>query len=262
MPPVPSKKRSSKVYAIVGGTIGGVVVVGAIFVGTVTFVQRRWRRKRSSKPRPRSLLSLSNDSMDSRPQMITAPFDPNSSEETQDSGFSAEQQSLAIGDPEAERAALHRRSFYLPAVSPLLPPEGSVPVGFSDKELARLRAEMDALHRRSSWLHTVSPLLPPEGSVPVGLSDKELARLRAEAPSSPLPDNVRVSRSNPSLSTSSPTVVTESGGLTTLLHHTRRLHLDVESLRYEMEHRLLELNRIHAEGFESGAQSIDTSRDE
>jgi hypothetical protein len=207
----------------VGGTIGGVVVVGAIFVGTVTFVQRRWRRKRSSKPRPRSLLSLSNDSMDSRPQMITTPFDPNSSEETQDSGFSAGQQSLAIGDPEAERAALHRRSFYLTAVS---------------------------------------PLFPPEGSVPVGLSGKELARLRAEAPSSPLPDNVRVSTSNPSLSTSSPTVVTESGGLTTLLHHTRRLHLDVESLRYEMEHRLLEINRIHAEGFESGAQSIDTSRDE
>jgi hypothetical protein len=217
----PPKIRNKNLGAIVGGTMGGVAAILAV-IGIVTFEQRRRRLRQS---RPRSILSLSNDPMYASPQMIGTPFDPtrNSSEATQDSVISAEQQSSVLGDPETEMVALHRRSFSLCAVS---------------------------------------PLFPPEGSVPVGLSGKELARLRAEAPSSPLPDNVRVSRSNPSLSTSSPTVVTESGGLTTLLHHTRRLHLDVESLRYEMEHRLLEINRIHAEGFESGAQSIDTSRDE
>jgi hypothetical protein len=162
--------------------------------------------------------------MDASPQMIGTPFDPtrNSSEATQDSVISAEQQSSVLGDPETEMVALHRRSFSLCAVS---------------------------------------PLFPPEGSVPVGLSDKELALLRTEALNSPLPHNLRVSTSNASLCTSSPTAVTEFG-VTTWLRNTRRLHSGVESLRFEIERRLREIDRLRAEGFDSGAQPNYTSGDE
>ena len=353
------KKRNINVGLIVGGTLGGVVAAIFAVIGVFTFVQRRRRRSRPKL----SIWSSSNGSVDAGSQMIVTPWHPNSSEATEDSGFSADQQSSVIRDPEVEMAALHRRSFSLPAPSPLLPPEGSV-VGLSDEELARLRAEAPSFplpHNLVSPLlppegsvpvglsgkelarlrteglspslphNVVSPLLPPEGSVPVGLSDKalarlraeglssplphnivspllppegsvpvglsgkelarlraeglssslthnvvspptppegsgipaglsdeELARLRAEAPSSPLPYDLRISASNATLDTSSPTAVAELGVGTLLLQHTRRLRSDLESL----ERRVLEMDQIRGAGFISGARSNYTSGDE
>ena len=122
--------------AIVDGTVGGVAAIFAV-VGVVTFVQRR-RRRRLSKPR--SILSFSTDPMDVGPDLIVTPFDPNSSGTTRDSGISAGQQPVAIGGPEAGMVALQHLSSP-PAVLPLSSPVAPVPVGLSDKELARLRAE-------------------------------------------------------------------------------------------------------------------------
>jgi hypothetical protein len=130
------KKQNRNMGAIVAGIIGGVAAIFAV-IGIATFVQRRRRWRRS---RPGSVLST--DSMDARPQMIVTPFDPNSSFDTnQDSGTSAEQQPLVIGDPEAEMVSPHRLSSSPPAVFPLLRPVAPVPIGWSDKEIARLRAE-------------------------------------------------------------------------------------------------------------------------
>ena len=177
--------------AIIGGTLGGVAAIFAV-VGVVTFVQRRRRRRRS---RPRSILSFSTDSMDVGPQLMVTPFDPSSSETTQVSGISAEQQPLVIGDPNAEIVALQHLSSSPPSILPLSPP--------------------------------VAP-------VPVGLSDKEMARLRTEALNSPQPRHIGVSTSNASQSMSSPSAVTESGEAMSP-YDTRRLHSEVESLRREME---------------------------
>jgi hypothetical protein len=161
-------------------------------IGVVTFIQRRRRWRRS---RPRSILSFSSDSIDVGPQLIVTPFDPNSSEVTQDSGIPAEQQPLVIGDPEAEMVALQHLSSSPPAILPLLPP--------------------------------VAP-------IPVGLSDKEMARIRTEALRSPQSRHPGVSTSNAPQSMSSPNATTESGEAMSP-YDTRRLHSEVESLRREME---------------------------
>jgi hypothetical protein len=164
---LPSKKRNTNVGAIVGGTIGGVAAV----IGIVIFVQRRRRWGRSG---PRSILST--DSVDLGPQMIVSPFDPNSFDANQDPGISAEQWPFVIGNPEA-------------------------------------------------------------APVPVGLSDKEIARLRAEALSSPQPHNFRISALNMSQSTSPLIAVTESGESpydTRRLHSEfESLRREVERLRAE-----------------------------
>lgn len=138
--------------------------------------------------------------MNADPHLIVTPFDPNSSEVTQDSGIRAEQQPLVIGEPEAEMVALQRLSSS-PA-SPL----------------------------------AILPLSPPVAPIPVGLSAKELARLRTEAlsfPQSPHP-GVSTSTSNASQSLSSPNVTPEPGEAISP-YDTRRLHSEVESLRREME---------------------------
>jgi hypothetical protein len=246
---LPSPKKTNRnVGAIVGDIIGGIAAIFAV-IGIVTFVQRRrkWRRSK-----PGSILST--DSVDAGPQMIVSPFDPNSFDANQDSGLSAEQQPLVIGEPEPEMVALHRVSSSPPAVLPLLRPVAPVPVGLSDKEIARLRAEalrspqppnfpVPALNMSQS----TSPLNAVTESrespydtrrVPVGLSGKEVARLRAEALRSPQPHNFPALALNTSQPTSSLNAVTESRESS---YDTRRLRSEFESLRREVE-------RLRAEG--------------
>ena len=129
------KKQNRNTGAIIGGTVVGVAAIFAM-IGLVTFEQRRRRWRRS---RPRSILST--DSVDAAPQMIVSPFDPNSLDANGDSGILAEQQPLVVGEPETAMVALHHLSSYPPAMLPLLEQVAPVPVGLSDKEIARLRAE-------------------------------------------------------------------------------------------------------------------------
>lgn len=79
--------------------------------------------------------------MDAGPQIIVSPFDPNSLDANQDSGNSAEQQPLGVGDPEAEMVALHRLSSTPLAVLPSPGPVAPIPAGLMDKETPRLPAE-------------------------------------------------------------------------------------------------------------------------
>jgi hypothetical protein len=185
------KKQNRNMGAIVVGTIGGVVAIFAV-IGIVTFVQRRRRWRRS---RPGSIFST--DFVDAGPQILVSPYDANSFDANQDLGFSAEQQPLVIGDPEAEMAVLHHLS------SSESPPPSALPL-----------------------LRQVTP-------VPAALSDKEIARLRAEALSSPQPHNLRISALNMSQSSSSLNAVTAGGSGES--YDTRRLHTEFESLRREVE---------------------------
>jgi len=96
-----------------------------------TFARRRRRRARA-----RSILTFSTSFRDVGPELIATPFDPYSHEAVQDSRILAEQQPL---ETEAEMIALHHRSS-TPPTALALPQLGTpVPVGLSDKEIARLR---------------------------------------------------------------------------------------------------------------------------
>ena len=99
------------------------------------------------------------------------PFDPYSYETAQDSRILAEQQPLVMGEP---------------------------------------GAEVVALQHLSSTSYTAFPLPQPGTSVPVGLTDKEIARLRAEGSNSQQFRDLGVSSSNVLQSTSSPDAVPES----------------------------------------------------
>jgi hypothetical protein len=169
LPNFPSHRtRNKNVGAIVGGIIGGVAAIFAV-IGIISFVQRQRRRK--PKPnRPEPIVSFPTYSIQANPR-ITATH-PNFPEATQDSGITTKQQ----------------------------------------------------------------PISPPVAPVPVGLSDKELARLRRAPLTSQQADNSRGSASNAPQLTLSPTVVqaAETGGAA-LPSDTRRLHSEVESLRREME---------------------------
>jgi hypothetical protein len=175
--------------AIIGGTMGGVVAIFA-GIGIVTFVQRRrgWRR---SGPKP----IFSTDSEYAGPEITVSPFDPYSFGTNRDLGITAEQQPLVIGEPEAEMLPLHHLSSSPPAVLPLV--------------------------------RQVAP-------VPVGLSDKEMARLRTNALSSPQPLNFQVSALNMSQSASPPNASGESPSDTRRLHSEfESLRREVERLREE-----------------------------
>ena len=185
------KKQNRNMGAIAGGTIVGVAAIFAV-IGVVTFVHRRRRRRHS---RPGSILST--DSGDAGP-MIVSPFDPNSFDANGESEILAEQQPLVIGEPETAMVALNHLSSSPPSM-PLL--------------------------------------LQRVAQVPVGLSDKEIARLRTEGHSTPQPHSL-VSASNMSQSTSDTSVtsllnvVTESGESPL---DNRRLQLEFDSLRREVE---------------------------
>ena len=198
-------KRNGNVAGIVAGVIGGVAAIFAV-ISITAFVRRRRRRSR-----PRSIYS---DFRVAGPELIVTPFDPYNYEAAQDSGLSGEQQPLVTGGPGVEMVALHRLSATPPTPDLLPQPETRIPVGLSDKEIARLRAEgfnsresrnlgVSSLNvfQSTSSLDTPIPLPQPETPIPVGLSDKEIAQLRA-ANSQQAP-NFRVSSSNVFQSTSS-----------------------------------------------------------
>ncbi|KAF8497613.1 hypothetical protein F5888DRAFT_1699443, partial [Russula emetica] len=168
-PNFPSHRtRNKNVGAIVGGIIGGVAAIFAV-IGIVSYVQRQRRRK--PKPnRPEPIVSFPTDSIQANPRITVTH--PNFSEATRDSGITTEQQ----------------------------------------------------------------PISRPVTPVPVGLSDKELARLRTAPLTSQQADNSRGEASNAPQLTLSPTAVraAETGGAA-LPSDTQRLHSEVELLRWEME---------------------------
>lgn len=190
-----SLSRSKKVGAIVGSIIGGITAIFAV-IGIVVFArrQRRWNPKRN---RLRSILYFSTDSIQAGRRMIVTPFDPNLPEATHDTGITTQQQPPITDGPGAETVALR----HLSSASP-----------------------------------TPLPISRPVTLVPVGLSDKELARLRAEILTSQQPDNLNLRDSTPNVSqsASSPIAVTETSGAVSP-YDSRRLHSEVESLRREME---------------------------
>jgi hypothetical protein len=160
------KKQNRNTGAIVGGTIVGVAAIFAV-LGVVIFVQRR-----RINSRPRS--ALSTDPVDAGPRMIVSPFDPNSLVANRNSGILADSGGAAAS---SSRRAGDSNGRAPPSI--FLPP-------------------------------AVPPLSREVAQVPVGLSDKEMARLRAETLSPPQPHNI-VSVLNVSQSTSSLNAVTETG---------------------------------------------------
>jgi hypothetical protein len=190
-------------------------------IGVVFFVQRRRRRAG-----PKSVLS-STDSREAGSHAIVTPFDPNlnSPEETRDTGTPPEQQPLVDEKSDTEMVAPHRLSSSPPisTVLPLPQPVEPVPVGLSDKEIARLRAH--TLGSRQSQTRS--------GSTPNVLSQPE--------------------------TTSSANAATQSGEASSS-YDTRRLHSEVESLRREME-RLRDMERLRAEGLGTEAPPRYTEGD-
>ena len=73
--------------------------------------------------------------------MMVTPFHQVPSVASQGSGSLMEHQPLVSGDPEAEMVAVHGLSVTPHTVLPRSLPGVPVPVGLSDKEIARLRTE-------------------------------------------------------------------------------------------------------------------------
>ena len=256
----PSRKMN--IGAIVGGVIGGVAAVFVV-INITARVQRRWRRR--ARARPHSTLTFSTNFRDAGPEMIVTPFDPYGHEAAQDSRMFAEQQPLVSEGPDAEMVSRHHLSSTPPTILPFPEPGTPVPIGLSDKEIARLRAEgnnsqqsrnlgvssssvpeeeMVTLHHQHSMPPAAIPFPQPGTPVPVGLSDKEIARLRAEGFNSHQSGNPGVSSSNVLQSTSAPDAVPESREAP---YDPQRLHSEVENLvRREMQ-------RLRAEGLVVGA---------
>jgi hypothetical protein len=238
--PVPGETYSQSHGKMNAAIIGSVIAAVAFVIAVITtFVRCRRRRRRA---RPRSIFSA--DFREAGPEPIVTPFDPYMYEAAQDSRILAEQQPLVTGEPDAEMVALHRLSATPSTPIPLPQPGAPVPVGLSDKEIARLRAQSRNLgdsssnvFQSTSSLDAPIPLPQPGAPVPVGLSDKEIARLRAQSRN--LGDSPEASSSDVLQSTSSPTAVSEPREAPI---DPRRLHSEVENLVRQ------EMDRLRAQG--------------
>lgn len=145
--------------------------------GTFALVRRRRRRGR-----PRSIvLSLSDFVETDAQRMNGAPTNPIPFEAARDSGTWAEQQPLVSEDLEAEMGSRP------PTVLPRPRLVAHVPVGLSDKEIARLRAEnLDSQESHNDStpnvsLPTSSPNAATESSEETSSDDAR--RLRSEVES-------------------------------------------------------------------------------
>jgi len=213
--------RKRDIGAIVGGIVGGVAAIFAV-TGVVIFVQRRRRRAG-----PKSVLSSQTDSQEAGSHAIVTPFDPNlnspeGTRESRDTGDPPEQQPPVDENPDTEMVAPHRLSSSAPAVLPQ--PAVPVPVGLSDKEIARLRAQTFGSQQPQTHSTSNVPVSQPETG-------------------------------------SSANAATESGEASSSYRDdTRRLHSVVESLRREMD-RLRDLERLRAEGLVTEAPPSYTEGD-
>jgi hypothetical protein len=202
----PPARRKRDISAIVGGIIGGVAAIFAV-IGVVFFVKRQ--RRQAAK----SVLSSPTDSREAGFHAIVTPFAPNlnspeGTRESQDTEIPPEQQQPSVDEnPDTEMVAPRRLSSFPPTVFPLPLPVVPVPVGLSDKEIARLRAQ--TLGSRQSQTHATLNVSQPEITTSPAIADTE----SGEAPST---------------------------------YDTRRLHTEVESLRREME-RLRDMERLRVE---------------
>jgi hypothetical protein len=194
----PIRHRKQDNGAIVGAIIGVAVISAAI--GGIVFVQRRRRQAR-----PRSVLSSSSPTIvwETGLDAIVTPFNPHlkspEGAHWQDTGNPPEQQPLVYKNSDAEMVASRRLSSSPPAIPPLPQPVVPVPVGLSDKEMARLRAQ-----NLSSQ--------PPQTRSTSNVSQPQAETSTSPANSATGPDETSSSS-----------------------YDTRRLHSEVESLRREME---------------------------
>ena len=207
----PPSGRKRDIGAIVGGTIGGVAVIFAV-IGVLIFVQRRRRWVR-----PKSILSSPTDSLELEVgphATVVTPSDPNldSPEGIRDAGISAEQEPSVDEDPDTETVAPHRPR-----------PLSSSSFESSPRSLSS-----------SSSPPAVLPLQQPVEPVPVGLSDKEIARLRAQTLGFQQ-SQTRLNVSQPETRSSANAATGEHREASSSYDATRRLRSEVESLRREME---------------------------
>ncbi|KAH8997959.1 hypothetical protein EDB92DRAFT_1837149, partial [Lactarius akahatsu] len=179
-----TSKATSHTGAIVGGIAGGVVAL-IIVVGTIVFVRRR---RGQDDFRKSTGTSFSGAAMEAGSQMAVTPFSP---------ALAAAAASL-----EATYQSGSTTSF-VPEPPPPPPPPSQ------------------------------SAALAP---VPVGLTDKELARLRSAAIRSPPTSHARTSSSGSQPTVTYPsTIGTNEGSTSTPTPETRRLQSEVEFLRREMQ---------------------------
>ena len=216
----PPSVRKRNISAFVGGIVAGVVAIVAV-IGVVIFVQRQRRRAG-----PKSVLSSQTESLETGSHAIVATYDPN------------------LNSPEGTRESRDTGA----------PPEQPPPV---DKNPD---TEVVAPHRLSSSPSTVLPLPQPVEPVPVGLSDKEIARPPVRTPGSQQSQTHLKSNASQPETTSSANASTESGEASSASYDTRRLQSEVESLRREME-QLRVMERLRTEELVSEAPPSYTEED-